>query len=190
MQTRRVEHHLGTAITLCTDDAPPGTIEDFFTQIADLESVLSRFRPDSELSRLAAGELERDDLSPAVGEVLAECERWRFLTGGDFEHEPRRRSGDPADPVLDPNAFAKGWIVEQACLGLRMAGVRSFFVNAGGDVVTGAPTRGRAAWNVGIRDPHDAAAVRFTLRLAGVALATSGTYERGEHIRGRPGHLR
>ena len=68
-----------------------------------------------------------------------------------------------------------------------MAGVRSFFVNAGGDVVTGSPPPGRPAWNVGIRDPHDASAVVVTLRLAGVALATSGTYERGEHIRGRSG---
>ena len=64
-----------------------------------------------------------------------------------------------------------------------MAGIRSFFVNAGGDVVVGAPPAGRSSWRVGIRDPLDATAVRATLDLRDIALATSGSYERGDHVR-------
>lgn len=188
---RRVEHHLGTAITVALADPPCADtlvlVSDFFSCIAEHEAVLSRFRPDSELSRLADGSLARDDVSAAVGVVLAECESVRSFTAGDFDHEPRRRSGDPGQPVLDVDAFAKGWIVEQACLGLRMGGVRSFFVNAGGDIVAGSSPRGRDAWHVGIRDPDDATSVRATLQLADAALATSAGYERGEHIRGSGG---
>jgi thiamine biosynthesis lipoprotein len=182
-RSRHVEHHLGTAITLCVDGAPPSVVEDFFGCIASHEAALSRFRPGSEISRVAAGEIAVDETSSEVREVLTQCERLRFLTRGDFEHEPRRRSGDPADPVLDTNAFAKGWIIEQACLGLRMNGVRSFFVNAGGDIVAATPPAGRAGWCVGIRDPADAASVRAILTLDRAALATSGRYERGDHIR-------
>ena len=182
MSSRHVEHHLGTAITLCAA-APLRTVECFFQCIAGHEATLSRFRPDSEISRVAAGTLALDDASPAVREVLTACDRLRLATGGDFDHQPRRRSGDPDDPVLDPNAFAKGWIIEQACLTLRMAGVGAYFVNAGGDVRTGAPPPGREAWRVGIRDPADPSSVRAVLALDGAALATSGSYERGDHIR-------
>lgn len=183
---RRVEHHLGTAITLGCDGADAGAADAFFARIAELEAVLSRFRPDSELSRVAAGRLDLDDASPELREVVTNCERLRFLTRGDFEYEPRRRSGDRCDPPLDPNAFAKGWIVEQACLQLRLRGVRSFFVNAGGDVVAGAPSAGRSSWRVGVRSPFDPSAVLATLDLADVAVATSGAYERGAHIRCTP----
>ena len=97
---------------------------------------------------------------------------------------PRRKSRcDPSDPLLDPDAFAKGWIIDQACVRLKTAGVRSFFVNAGGDIVTGAPSPGRSAWRVGIQHPDNPLAVLDVLDLRDVAVATSGTYERGDHIR-------
>ena len=184
---RRVEHHLGTAITLHVHDAPDETIDDFFATVAQLETVLSRFRSDSEISRLAAGTLSFDDASPVVREVITECERLRVVTRGCFDHQPRLRSGDDRDPVLDSNAFAKGWIIEQACLRLKMAGVRSFFANAGGDIVTGAPPPGRPGWRVGIQHPDDAAAVFDVITVHDVAVATSGTYERGDHIRSAEG---
>lgn len=179
----RVEQHLGTVITLHVHDAPDGAVDDFFATVAQLEAVLSRFRPDSEISRLAAGELSFDDVSPIVREVITECERLRVATNGCFDHEPRLRSGDERDPVLDPNAFAKGWIIEQACLRLKMAGVSSFFANAGGDIVTGAPPPGRPGWRVGIQHPFNQDAVLDVLTVHDVAVATSRTYERGDHIR-------
>ena len=180
---RRVEHHLGTVITLQVHDAPDDAVDDFFTTVAHLETVLSRFRPDSEISQLAAGQLSFDDASPVVREVITECERLRVATRGCFNHQPRLRSGAERDPLLDANAFAKGWIIEQACLRLKMAGVRSFFANAGGDVVTGAPPPGRPGWRVGIQHPDNQDAVIDVLTVHDVAVATSGTYERGDHIR-------
>ena len=179
---RWVEHHLGTAITIAAD-GPERAAVRFFGRVAELESMLSRFRPDSPLSLVASGDLPFDDAPAEVRTVLTECERLLLATRGDFDHRPRNRSGCPTDPVLDPNAFAKGWIIEQACLELRLAGVRRFFVNAGGDVVVGDAPLGRSGWRVGVRDPFVADEVRATFDLAGAAVATSGRYERGDHIR-------
>jgi thiamine biosynthesis lipoprotein len=54
-------------------------------------------------------------------------------------------------------------------------------VNAGGDVAAfGEPEAGRC-WRIGIRDPRSAAGLLTVVELHG-ALATSGTYERGEHV--------
>lgn len=137
---RRVEHHMGTAISLSAHDADDAVADRFFARVASYELVFSRFRAQSEISRLARGD-------------------------------------------LDPNALAKGWIVQRSALVLRLAGITSFSVNAGGDVLIGDAPPERNGWRVGVRHPERADAVVAVLDLARTAIATSGTYERGDHIR-------
>src|SRR3954447_18302349 len=178
---RRVEHHMSTAITLGGAGIDDAIADQFFDRIRELEDLLSRFRPDSEISRLARGELDLDDADPRVREVMARCQTLRDLTGGEFEHEPRRRTGDANAPLLDVNALAKGWIVEEAAVILRVT-AGEFFINAGGDVVASARPAGRP-WRVGVQHPSDPRSVLGLFDVVGGAVATSGTYERGNHIR-------
>jgi thiamine biosynthesis lipoprotein len=174
---RRVEHHMSTAITLGGEGLDDDLADAFFARVRVLEGLLSRYRPDSQISLVAAGELPVEDADPAVREVLARCEGLRAVTHGDFDHQPRL----PTGPLLDVNALAKGWIIEEAAIALRMSGAE-FFVNAGGDVTTTRRAGGRM-WRVGVQHPDDRAAVLGVFEVAGAAVATSGTYERGEHIR-------
>jgi thiamine biosynthesis lipoprotein len=102
----------------------------------------------------------------------------RERTDGDFDHEP-------GGGVLDVNAFAKGWIVDDAALALRAAGAE-FVINAGGDVLASPRADGRT-WQIGVRHPGDPAALVAVVDLAEGAIATSGAYERGAHLRTRPG---
>jgi len=177
--SRHVERHMGTVISLHAVDAPVDAVERFFDEIRSLENSFSRFRHDSEVMRLERGELVTDDASPQVREVLLRCELLRSATSGAFDHRPVIGG----HPRLDPNAFAKGWIIEQALLHLRLAGVTSYFVSAGGDVVVGAPSPQRTSWRVGITHPDDPAAVFARVDLDRAAIATSGRSERGDHIR-------
>jgi thiamine biosynthesis lipoprotein len=172
---------MSTAITLLGAEIDDNTADAFFDRVRVLEDVLSRFRPHSDISRLARGELDLDDVDPAVRIVLDECLALRALTRGDFDHEPRRRTSDPTDPVLDVNALAKGWIIEDAATVLRMTG-RDFLVNAGGDIVAHARVDGQP-WRVGIQHPIEGDAILGTFEVGRGAVATSGTYERGDHIR-------
>ncbi|HET6795066.1 MAG TPA: FAD:protein FMN transferase, partial [Acidimicrobiales bacterium] len=75
----------------------------------------------------------------------------------------------------------KGWAAARALGPLRAAGVAGAMVNAGGDIaLLGEPTPG-SPWRIGIRhpdDPHRLVRVISTRS----AVATSGTYERGEHL--------
>ena len=173
---------MGTTISLALHDAPPGLVNRFFDQIRLFEAVFTRFRPGSEILRLERDELSLDEASPEVREVLSRCESLRLSTDGAFDHRPVGTDG----PILDPNAFVKGWIIEQAALFLRMSGVSSYFVNAGGDIAVGAPPPGRKSWRIGIRHPRNPDAVFAHLELNGATLATSGEYERGSHIRDCP----
>jgi FAD:protein FMN transferase len=176
----RVEHHMSTAISLGAEGLDDAVADAFFAEVAALEDLLSRFRPHSEISRFASGALARDDLDPRVREVLARCESLRDLTDGDFEHEPRRR-GDERAPTLDVNALAKGWIIEEAARVLRLHGA-GFFVNAGGDIIATRRADG-TPWRVGIQHPGERDAIFGVLTVSHGAVATSGAYERGEHIR-------
>ena len=76
----------------------------------------------------------------------------------------------------------KGWSVDEAILRLRLAGVRNAQVNAGGDLVAA----GQAL--PGARGGSDPAPDRSrprrgVLAISDRAVATSGLYERGGHIR-------
>ena len=152
-------------------------IERVFAWFREVDDRFSAWKPDSEASRYARGELAEAQLSPDLQEVLVGCEQVRLRSGGAFDIRRHRPDGQP-----DPTGLVKGWSVDRAVSMLEAAAVTDFSVNAGGDaVVRGRPEPGRT-WRVGIQHP----VIRD--RLAGVvsgtdfAVATSGTYERGQHI--------
>jgi thiamine biosynthesis lipoprotein len=109
--------------------------------------------------------------------VLSLCEDLRRETGGVFNAWRCRPDGR-----LDPSGVVKGWAVERAAELLREAGARNFCINAGGDIVAcGKPEPGRE-WRIGIRHPGDASSLAAVVQVTDLAVATSGNYERGDHI--------
>jgi thiamine biosynthesis lipoprotein len=110
--------------------------------------------------------------------VLRACEALRVETGGAFDPW----LGPPDGPVhLDPSGYVKGWAVERAAELLTAAGVTDLAVNAGGDIVARA-AGGEAPWRIGIRHPDRAHEVVAVVAARDLAVATSATYARGEHI--------
>jgi thiamine biosynthesis lipoprotein len=89
---------------------------------------------------------------------------------------------DPGLPALDPSGYVKGWSIDRVGAILTEAGAESFCVSAGGDVVTMGSPGSDARWRVGIRHPRNAGALAGILGVSDGAVATSGSYERGDHI--------
>jgi len=167
---------MGTVITVDVRDAnmTESSMDAVFAWFHNVDETFSTFRPDSEISRLSRGELRIFECKPDVREVLDLCEEVRVLSHGTFDI---RRNGG-----IDPLGLVKGWSVERASTMLAAAGARNFFINAGGDVIVrGRPEPGRT-WRLGIRHPEQADRVAAVLAIRDVAVATSGTYERGQHI--------
>ena len=106
--------------------------------------------------------------------MLARCDALRRATAGAFDAYATGR--------LDPSALVKGWAVQRAADALVAAGVGDFCLSAGGDLVV----RG-ACWRIGVQHPEDRTALAAVVELRDGAVATSGTYERGEHIVDRRG---
>jgi thiamine biosynthesis lipoprotein len=176
---------MGMPITVEIVDRAPGRLmEDVFDYFAAVDARFSVFKPDSEISALNDGRIAVGDVSPQMRQVLALAERTKRETDGYFEI---RR----ADGLLDPCGIVKGWAIRNAAQLVRDAGVRSFFVDAGGDIQSGGKNPDGADWTVGIRNPFNEREIIKTVTPKGCGIATSGTYVRGQHIynpreRGRP----
>jgi thiamine biosynthesis lipoprotein len=176
---RRVEHIMGTAISFDVRDAnvPPAALDEAFEYLRDIDRRFSTYKADSEISRLSRGEIAEADCSPDVRRVLELCDQIRQITEGYFDIR-----GHLWDGGIDPSGLVKGWSLENAGRILEAAGAGNYCINGGGDIlIRGEPTPG-AAWRVGIRHPLEADKLASVLAVREGAVATSGAYERGDHV--------
>jgi len=140
-----------------------------------VDAVFSPFKPGSDVSRLARGELRPADADPEVRVVLDLCAEVTAATEGFFT--------PLVDGRIDPTGLVKGWAVERASELLRQHGSANHLVNGGGDVqLAGEAAPGRP-WTVGLVDPLDRTRLLTTVEGRDFAVASSGVAERGAHIR-------
>jgi thiamine biosynthesis lipoprotein len=175
-RTVHVEHCMGTAFTIDVRDPGDwtGPIADVVAWLHRIDALFSTFRPGSDLSRIRRDELAITGADPLVAVVLALCERHEAETGGYFT---ARWRGAP-----DPTGLVKGWAVERASTLLRRHGSGNHAVNGGGDMqLAGEAAPGRP-WRVGISDPADSRRILTVVTGRDLAVATSGTAERGTHV--------
>ncbi len=177
--SRRVEFIMGTAIVIEVRDSvlDADAVEATFDHFRDIDARFSTFKAESEISRLARGELNVADTSPDVQAVLAMCEESRIVSDGYFDAWHHRPDG-----ALDPSGIVKGWSVDGACEILDAAGMQNYCINAGGDVFARGDQEPGKPWHIGIRNPWDPATVAAVVEAHDLAIATSGTYERGQHV--------
>ena len=129
----------------------------------DLERVFDWLRHvDATFSTFRADSaISRGDHSdPEVRGVLERCAQLRDLTDGAFDG--------------DPMGYVKGWAAERAVALIDA----ECSVNAGGDV------RVKGRWRVGIQHPLERGKTAAVIDVRDAGVATSGTYERGAHVRG------
>ncbi|HEY5486628.1 MAG TPA: FAD:protein FMN transferase [Candidatus Limnocylindrales bacterium] len=176
---RRVEQIMGTAIGIDVRDqaVSPAAVEDAFEYLRDVDRRFSTYKPDSEISRLSRGEIDEADCSPDVRQVLELCEQIRGITEGYFDIR-----GHLWDGGLDPSGLVKGWSLENAGRILEAAGASNYWINGGGDIVIRGEPTPATAWRVGIRHPLEADKLAAVLAVRDAAVATSGAYERGDHV--------
>ncbi|WP_327072278.1 FAD:protein FMN transferase [Kitasatospora purpeofusca] len=169
---RHAEHVMGTVFSVTVRDPGPRTgpaLERAVARLHEIDALFSPYREDSAVSRLDRGEVTVGQCHPDVAEVLARCRETAAQTGGWFTAHPAGR--------LDPSGWVKGWAVDEVCRALCAAGSREHCVSGGGDVrTTGGP------WRIGVANPLLPGTLAAVLTGTGLAVATSGTAERGAHI--------
>jgi thiamine biosynthesis lipoprotein len=169
-----VEQVMGMPVVVDVRDAvPESALDEVFEWFHEVDARFSPYRADSEVSRLGRGELALHDAHPDVREVYARCEELRVETDGYF---------DVSVVNGDPSGYVKGWAVDRAAALLADNGARNLAVYAGGDMVLRGNALPDLGWRVGIQHPQLADRVARVLAVTDLAVATSGAYERGEHV--------
>jgi thiamine biosynthesis lipoprotein len=162
------------AVQVVDDNAEDQALQEVFNDFTLLDRTFSPFLVTSEVSRINRGELRAEDAGRLVNQAIDLCRLYERATDGYFSAWIAGR--------FDPSGLVKGWAIDRACSILDRYGYRSYFVDAGGDV----QTRGRNAeggpWRIGVRHPVERNKLACVVLASGLAVATSGTYEKGEHI--------
>ncbi len=170
---------MGTVVSLVLPDrAGSGQAVSAATnRFRDFDERYSLYRDDSELSRIAHGELALTASSEELRATYAAALDWRAATGGAFTpHRP--------DDTIDLNGIVKALAMQAAAQDILRAGFTDWCLNAGGDVLCSGREPDGSPWQVGIVDPANRASLLFAVSIDGArhAIATSGSAERGDHI--------
>jgi FAD:protein FMN transferase len=173
---RRVQEVMGMPITVnvAREDVDPGALDEVFADFQHLDNVFSPFIETSEVSRIDRGDLAPEEAGELASQVIYLCRQYERATGGYFSAWIGGR--------FDPSGLVKGWAIDRACSILDRHGYRDFFVDAGGDVQTRGLSSAGQPWRVGVRHPVERDKLACVVLVSGSAVATSGTYEKGQHI--------
>jgi len=144
-----------------------------------VDEVFSTYKDGSQVSRLRRGEIAIGNCSADLQEVWQLCLTAKALTFGSF---------DPWAVIggFDPSGYVKGWASDRAINILKSHGATCVQINAAGDLSLAGGNivdEKFIPWKIGIRHPEDAHTIVKMIEIYDGAIATSGTYERGAHIR-------
>lgn len=168
---------MGTVVTIDVFGDDPELFALFDASRASLhetDDLFSLWKPDSPMSQLRRGDTTLDQCPPLLHEVERRC------------HEELERSGGWFDPWslpggYDPTGLVKGWAAQRVCDLFADTAVHGVIVNAAGDIAARGTDSDGTPFRAGILDPQRPGQLAWTVRLD-AALATSATYERGNHL--------
>jgi thiamine biosynthesis lipoprotein len=174
------------------------TAQAAFALTDELESHLSRFRPDSDIcqiAQLAPGKKLR--VSEPVFACLEIAKKMEMATRGAFSISAAALQSQPAQPqwtllkeqfsircdggrlVFDLGAIGKGFALDRMAVVLREWSCVSFLLVAGGSsILAGNAPPGTAGWVCSLADDHSPR--RY--RLKNCSLSGSGLAVKGQHI--------
>jgi thiamine biosynthesis lipoprotein len=167
---------MGMPVTVHVADANArhAAFDEVFEDFTLLDQTFSPFIRESAVSMINRGELRPDDAGQLVNRAIHLCHLYEQATDGYFSAW--------IDGRFDPSGLIKGWAIDRACSILDRNGCNNYYVDAGGDVQTRGRNANGGPWRVGIRHPVERDKVVRVVLASGLAVATSGTYEKGEHI--------
>jgi len=172
---RHAEQVMGTVFSFDVPRGPTAAaLPGVLRWLHWVDATFSTYRPGSDVSRYGRGEVALAGCAAELGEVLTVCAEVTGATGGYFSTRP--------GGTFDPSGFVKGWAIERASALLRGTGSRDHSVNGGGDVQCAGEAAPGRRWRVGIAHPLRAGALAAVVTGNDIAVATSGTAERGPHI--------
>lgn len=154
------------------------TIFDYFKAV---DKQFSPYKKTSEVGLINQGKLKTAHYSKEMKQIITLAKKTTHQTNGYFDIYNNE--------AFDPSGIVKGWAIHNASKLLKQHGIKNFSIEAGGDIqVSGKNSQGKN-WQVGIRNPFKGDEIVKVIEVSSNGIATSGNYERGEHIYNPKGRL-
>lgn len=141
-----------------------------------LDQRFSHYSVDSDISRWLAGGPVSPEAVADFSVVLRQCGRLKADSGGVFTVK------NPATGTVDTAGYVKGFAIALSVDSLRRAGVANAVVGVGGDTYSMGRASAERPWRVAVVHPQSRSTVVAIVEATDLAVATSGTRERGRHI--------
>ena len=167
---RRVANIMGIPISIDIPNCQnPELFEMAFTRLHAIDDKFSTYKPGSALNSYRRGQA---GLDKEMQRIKKACDAYEGLTNGYFSAY--------YNGTFDPTGYVKGWSIQEVGDLLKARGITTFLINAAGDIM--AASSGKKTWNISLQDPFSRSKTLGAVTLTNGTIATSGTYERGQHI--------
>ena len=168
---------MGMPITIqIADSVSVTTFKKVFGFFRKVDLRFSTYKKNSEISQINRLEIIPSDYSNDMKLILKLAEKTKEETNDYFDIYNSKTE------QLDPSGIVKGWAIFEAAQLLNEMEINNFFIDAGGDIQVSGKKNNNQNWKVGIKNPFNENEIVKVLELDQAAIATSGSYIRGDHI--------
>lgn len=173
---KKTEFIMGMPVTIeiigCSNNKIFNKVFDYFRAI---DEKFSTYKKNSEISLINLGSIKPSKYSPDMKKIFRLAAKTKKETNGYFDIVRK-------DKKIDPSGIVKGWAIWEAAKIIKRLRFSNFYVDVGADIEAhGTSSKGKK-WRVGIRNPFKPAEIIRVIEVSDKGVATSGNYERGEHI--------
>jgi len=148
--------------------------EEVFNYLNSIDKRFSPYKTNSELTLYNNKKINKKNLSDDFKQIIYLSEDIKKKTAGFFDILYKGK--------LDPSGLVKGWAIYNAKLLISEQGYKNFYIEIAGDIEVVGLNHDNKKWIIGIRNPFNKKENVKIVYLSNRAIATSGTYERGNHI--------
>lgn len=161
-------------LEIVDDNATDQDANDIFDFLVDVDNRFSTYKQTSEITAINDGRINESHYSKEMRQIIDLAYQTTKQSNGFFHIG---RIGG-----CDPSGIVKGWAIHEASKLLTKKGFNNYYLEIAGDIqVSGNDSYGRP-WKIGIRSPFNNGEIIKVINLSDKGVATSGSYERGNHI--------
>lgn len=148
------------------------SIQKSYYRLEKINQKYSPYIPSSDLSKLWSNEKPMSSQSKEFINIHKECLMYEKITNGYFSAFFENR--------YNPTGYIKGWAIHEIEKIIKKDGHTNYCINFSGDMKFS--STGEKVWRVAIQSPFVKNKNIALLAMRNGAIATSGNYERGNHI--------
>lgn len=165
---------MNAILEVCDPTAHREDIDAVLEYFNAIDARFSTYIPMSEVEKMNAKKVSKDNYSNLMQEILALCEKTKKETDGYFDCYYNAK--------FDPSGLIKGYAIWKGAQMLKEKKYQNIFCEIAGDIQVYGKNKKGTYWSIGITNPFAIDQIIEVVNVTDCGIATSGNYQRGYHI--------